>query len=444
MADIGRNDPCHCGSGKKYKKCCFQKDEADALEASKAMAKTVDKGFDFFSDSEEDFDYAEIEDIRNLPAGMYENLSDSESEYMENWDAEFELLETSEEKLVHFEKILYDKPEIVEKVELDPEILFDINVGYQKSDRVDEYIAFLKKFRNDFPEIYAHNAEYYDYSIIAYLIAQNKKEDIKDYFKYFEENPVEKIDRLMDLMNLLMALDEKEILLDLTDKVKNKVLASDTIFGKYDIILPLHYDMWDQYLDQGLDNINYKQIIAEYQARLPYELLEEELEEDWRERFNYYWLPYQNWELDIKPSKQEYKRIYAVVCDNFIRFLHQNKGLSIISAQYHSALIEDFNKVRLEELKNVKNKLLFDFSEESLDNYANQILMDLFFPDINKASSFFSAVYYFAEYLKLCNMIDAEEVNEIKNTAEELFMVVWESVKDSFTESDCFRKFPLW
>lgn len=24
---LGRNDPCHCGSGKKYKKCCMHKDE---------------------------------------------------------------------------------------------------------------------------------------------------------------------------------------------------------------------------------------------------------------------------------------------------------------------------------------------------------------------------------------------------------------------------------
>ncbi|MFV9616392.1 MAG: SEC-C metal-binding domain-containing protein, partial [Gammaproteobacteria bacterium] len=23
---IGRNDPCHCGSGKKYKKCCLSKE----------------------------------------------------------------------------------------------------------------------------------------------------------------------------------------------------------------------------------------------------------------------------------------------------------------------------------------------------------------------------------------------------------------------------------
>jgi uncharacterized protein YecA (UPF0149 family) len=22
---VGRNDPCHCGSGKKYKKCCLLK-----------------------------------------------------------------------------------------------------------------------------------------------------------------------------------------------------------------------------------------------------------------------------------------------------------------------------------------------------------------------------------------------------------------------------------
>ena len=28
--DLGRNDPCHCGSGRKYKHCCLDKDEAAA------------------------------------------------------------------------------------------------------------------------------------------------------------------------------------------------------------------------------------------------------------------------------------------------------------------------------------------------------------------------------------------------------------------------------
>jgi hypothetical protein len=33
MTKIGRNDPCPCGSGKKYKKCCSAKDEQAALAA---------------------------------------------------------------------------------------------------------------------------------------------------------------------------------------------------------------------------------------------------------------------------------------------------------------------------------------------------------------------------------------------------------------------------
>jgi hypothetical protein len=37
---LGRNDPCHCGSGKKYKQCCLGKDEAAARETrAKAAAE---------------------------------------------------------------------------------------------------------------------------------------------------------------------------------------------------------------------------------------------------------------------------------------------------------------------------------------------------------------------------------------------------------------------
>jgi tetratricopeptide (TPR) repeat protein len=32
MANTGRNDPCPCGSGKKYKRCCLDKDEAAERE----------------------------------------------------------------------------------------------------------------------------------------------------------------------------------------------------------------------------------------------------------------------------------------------------------------------------------------------------------------------------------------------------------------------------
>jgi hypothetical protein len=34
----GRNDPCHCGSGKKYKQCCLEKDDAAARKARESAA----------------------------------------------------------------------------------------------------------------------------------------------------------------------------------------------------------------------------------------------------------------------------------------------------------------------------------------------------------------------------------------------------------------------
>lgn len=40
---VGRNDPCSCGSGKKYKNCCLQKDQqkVPALSKWKFTAKVL-------------------------------------------------------------------------------------------------------------------------------------------------------------------------------------------------------------------------------------------------------------------------------------------------------------------------------------------------------------------------------------------------------------------
>jgi hypothetical protein len=39
----GRNDPCHCGSGRKYKQCCLDKDEKAASAARAEAAAAAEK-----------------------------------------------------------------------------------------------------------------------------------------------------------------------------------------------------------------------------------------------------------------------------------------------------------------------------------------------------------------------------------------------------------------
>ncbi len=40
IAKLGRNDPCHCGSGRKYKRCCFEKDRDVLADASQYAGVT--------------------------------------------------------------------------------------------------------------------------------------------------------------------------------------------------------------------------------------------------------------------------------------------------------------------------------------------------------------------------------------------------------------------
>jgi hypothetical protein len=48
MTEIGRNDPCPCGSGKKYKKCCGAKQAGRIMNAVNLTSCTAAKMNSFF------------------------------------------------------------------------------------------------------------------------------------------------------------------------------------------------------------------------------------------------------------------------------------------------------------------------------------------------------------------------------------------------------------
>lgn len=43
MSKLGRNDPCHCGSGKKYKHCCSHPTKNNKLAQSRIHFSPVSK-----------------------------------------------------------------------------------------------------------------------------------------------------------------------------------------------------------------------------------------------------------------------------------------------------------------------------------------------------------------------------------------------------------------
>ena len=82
MAKPGRNDPCSCGSGKKYKRCCLHKDEAAeraalAAAAPAATPRSVPKTMVYpdFDDDEDDLTPASNAVVDLVRAG---NLDEAE------------------------------------------------------------------------------------------------------------------------------------------------------------------------------------------------------------------------------------------------------------------------------------------------------------------------------------------------------------------------------
>ena len=57
MVKIRRNDKCHCGSGKKYKKCCLQKDEIEKSENKIDINELYKNGHEITPDVKAMYDY---------------------------------------------------------------------------------------------------------------------------------------------------------------------------------------------------------------------------------------------------------------------------------------------------------------------------------------------------------------------------------------------------
>ncbi|MFN0122066.1 MAG: YecA family protein, partial [Blastocatellia bacterium] len=154
----GRNDLCHCGSGKKYKKCCLAKDEQAAREQAAPPtppARPPDPIRDAWNARWEEFD-----------AGDYET------------------------KLAIYEKTL-DEPALMDK-EMAMEMLgplFDQTLERRDPDRFE---ALVEALRQRFPAIHEQREHSLLNDRIQHAIAAGRWEQahalVRDFVKYIPEH----------------------------------------------------------------------------------------------------------------------------------------------------------------------------------------------------------------------------------------------------------------
>ncbi len=145
---VGRNDPCPCGSGKKYKKCCLAKDEVAARQAAQERAAAL-RAVEPHSGGEP---FAGFPSYTLPPPPEPRPRSPEEAAREELWEA-FQNADAAEQPAL-FRRALADEL-------LDDEYAFEMLA--QLRDKGDRALCgtLLEELQTAHPDLYAQSAPYY-------------------------------------------------------------------------------------------------------------------------------------------------------------------------------------------------------------------------------------------------------------------------------------------
>ena len=465
---VGRNDPCPCGSGKKYKKCCLEKDE---LEDSRELAETykpprrqeikdewepedepVSKIWDedledpeeenFDEDLDEDTDdeipqtddESQDDDILKGEANLDDGdelpeLSEEDNKLVDDWWEEYKMMGDTVTEREHLLTFMEQHPHLVDNLELQHEVLFELGADHFSEGIYETFVELLLRIRKEYPNTYRESFDWYDRDMIFWHTAQGRLDEIDPFFDLFRELG-DSYGRLDETISFLRATNHSDILLKtLRDSTCSEyirqVIVNDTI-------------------SRCLDNPVYQESISSLMDELllnGIKLNPQEDAENWREKLQRYLRPFTQWDANLPKKRSEAMKHYLNMTDNFAYFLYQKTGLSFDSAEYYSDTIYQYYLNVVSTKKYPENTFCLD--KETVAKYS--FLKS--YRWIESESDYLAqinAFYHYATYLKTCGNITEEKRLEFQKQMKEIYQNYYSRVKNEGPEMLSFNQFPLW
>ena len=462
MRKIGRNDPCPCGSGKKYKKCCLNNDEKRIREAKRPKKRSNDSE-EFFEDEiitdyevdlEVDQDEAEPDvEGNNIDQEESEpfqsntistdipDISEQEQAIVDEWWRQYKKMATHSDKVKqHLESFFDAHPDLVPNLEFHHEILFELGPKMIREGRTEEYITFMERIRAEFPDSYVKSYVYYDLDIIRYKVAVGKKDEVPAYLNYFKEYPDHDADILFKLIFFLMATDCGEIVSDLVADIYYPVCVSPKIIGGEEILNPLLMSYYIPFLENGYSDDDLLGLVEQIKkTRLSFidDLYRPEF---FKSLFNGILCGPIEWSIADCPTNKEINRRYIEVSFNFMGYLRKERGMGWMKAEYYQGLVEMYLISIIPDGK--RPKKVFIFTRHLIEQTIERRCAALFSLDSTKTLSLLRALYFFAEYLNKSGNISDEHKTEIQTWCSELNNNLFPMLTRDNTAAMAFEKFP--
>ncbi len=448
MKKPGRNDPCHCGSGKKYKKCCLTKDAAiEDDSAQQEYVKPFTDGSilesDFFDDElVKDMDEV-FEDAFDKDDGDPE-IAEEDEKLVDEWWEKYQALKDPLDERQHLDKFIKAHPDLV--IHLGPlqQVLFELGDGYLRLGKIDDHIQLLLKIREEFPDTYLKSSGYYDSDIIAWLISKNRAGEVSGFLENYINDPADSVEQLFYVVDLLQAADMTSDLLHLIKNVYEIICNSDDVFGGYGILAPIIAEIFTKYLKPDFSDDDFGDLIDNLK-KITIELNNEVYTQSyWRPVFETIFRPYTIWEPLRPVTNKKIRKMHDDMSINYMRFLKEKTGISWVSANYYNMLIREYLHSWHDNTKK-RNHALFDFSKNVMDKLIGELTNEMgIFVDVTKIMGMFNAIFYFAEYLEVCGNIDHNQASTIQNDCIGFYNKIYPELKKQYIEALVFSSFPMW
>lgn len=185
MKKVGRNDPCPCGSGKKYKKCCLRKEEEE--RRAQVFGKQADNSSERES-AHVSLSGSATEPITARPPDTVRNPK------IEAIDARWEEFEASdyEDRLVLFINTL-DEPELMDN-DMAFEMLNVIHYETVEHNERHRFDALVNELRQRLPDVYQEGSSYFLDWCIANALMAGRYDDAASMARELAERADEDID----------------------------------------------------------------------------------------------------------------------------------------------------------------------------------------------------------------------------------------------------------
>jgi len=202
---VGRNDPCPCGSGKKYKKCCMDKERVEEREEIKIIPApspqrqktwadfehlkvydSIDHD-EFDEDEDEEEEEKKFVDPRQISLFGEDEFPQAPQQSLELADDEVDV-EAAQKRWDEFEEASYEKKIAIYLITLEEKELMDKGMAFdmlstiypeaiEKKQR-ERFTELIKKLKAELPKIYESHAVFYLDWMIDLAVIESRHDDV--------------------------------------------------------------------------------------------------------------------------------------------------------------------------------------------------------------------------------------------------------------------------